>query len=360
MQKQFSPNQRAAIAAAPRDQKARLKSQYANQNAATKAAPKAKPRAQRRAPRRARAGGVMPSVGKIFSPLDPRPIPTLLSEGFAFPFSGLIRAQGIAGTNARTLYVLANTGLTATIGATVTNANPPTIDVHSVPTLVDASDAGGPTSGRAMKASLSITNITQKLNRMGKVYILNAAQRMVLPAQPSLVTQAQWNALMDKIVAHPKCRGYDGGSDFDGMKEIITYPCGQAEYVTYHPWEGAVTADRFFSNFTEWPGVHTQHPHVNRPMSTVYVVVETVGTHQDYEMSYRSSHYLRLPVDSISGQAMRPVPTAKSEHLNRIRDHAEQTANTLRSITGAVSAGVDLFTSVRPLMNFGLAELAVP
>lgn len=371
----FTQKQLSAIAAAPKAHKAKLRSLYANQNAAGK--PATVPRRRRRQARASNATpwvniprvspGAQPMAGRIFSPLDPRPIPTLLSEGMALPYTGLVRAHIFSGTNNRTLHVLCNTGLTGTLGATVENGATPAITMHTVPTLAHTGNAGGPTSGRAMKASLSLCNVTQKLHRQGRVYIINAAQRVALPVAPSSMSQTDWNTFLDKLIAHPKCRAYDGGSDFDGMKEIVTYPAGQAEYSTYNPWEGGVTADRWFANIAEWPGVHNSHPHVNRPMSTVFVVMDTSAHHQDYSMSLRSSHYLRYPLDTVPGQAMVSVKTATSDKLNNMRDGAEAASQTLKNVADTVSTGMSLWNIGRSVgraaMNLaeerGIMALAV-
>lgn len=261
----------------------------------------------------------------IFSPLSPTLVPTLLSEGKAFPTGGVFRFPMSNVTGSRKIVVIANTGVGGTLGLYVNNTTTPFLQVSTLPTLAAADDAGGPTSGRAMKCGVSIVNTTQRLNVGGRVTILNANQRFLVPAAPSAMTQAQWSAFADEVVGHPAAVSM-GGADFTHPKLIVSHPVNGPEYSNYDEWKGTSTADNFASHWAIWPaGVPDA-----RPMSTIVLVFEDPPVLNTYVLSMMAQYYTRWPINTILGQHMRPTPVAAAADINRHQQHAEAYAHVPR------------------------------
>lgn len=270
----------------------------------------------------------------IFDPRNPHLVPTIVSEGLAFPMVGSTVQAVNAGTAARTLLAVANTGVAGTVLSYLTNNTTPGLGVNTIPLLANGSDAGGPTSARAMKSGVTIVNRTKLLDQGGQLAVLTASQRVSLPAAPSAMTQAQWNTFLDSIVAHPRSKLYSG-SDFQKSKTFINYPLDQSDYIGYQGFHGTLTVDEFWSHIAVWPS----SGHEQRPMSTIFIVMETPSATNAYEVKTRSAFYTRWPLDSVPGQAHRPVPVANASVVNQHRDHAEATAHLPRGEEVAIGAG---------------------
>lgn len=119
----FTPAQVRAIRAAPPAEKEKLRKLYRSQAAAKKVGP---PRVQRtitkvtqQQPRRrpmVKASVPMSArVTNIYNPMNPHPVPTVTSEGKAFPMTALVSDDFTVGTNP-TLLICANNGVSATVG----------------------------------------------------------------------------------------------------------------------------------------------------------------------------------------------------------------------------------------------------
>lgn len=299
-------------------------------------------RRQSTAPPPARAGrgrgrGSRASAQPIRDLFDPRNnllVPTVVSEGAAFPISGSTISNHTINTAYRTLLVCTNTGVAGTVMAKIAADTTIYPAQYTIPLLSPHSAAGGPTSGRAMKGGLTLCNRTQKLNQGGQVSVLNAVQRVSLPAAPSSMTQAQWNDFFDSIVAHPKTKIYNG-SDFNKSKTFVSHPLDETDYLGYSDWQGSLTMNDFWDHVAVWPG----SVHQKRPMSTIFVVFEAAPVNNTYEAKTRSSFYTRWPLDSVPGQAHRAVPTAPANVINNHRDHAEANAHVPRGEEAAVGLG---------------------
>lgn len=269
----------------------------------------------------------------LFDPRHPGLVPSVTSEGHAFPIVGATVSSFIATTGSRSFFVYANTGNAGTVAAAVNAASTPSTAIYTVPLLADADDAGGPTSGRAMKGGLTFVNRTQLLDQGGQVVTLNCTQRVRLPAAPSLMTQAQWNTFMDTLVAHPMARIFSG-TDFRKSRTLISHPLDSTDYLRYTGWHGTFTLDQFFSHIAIWPGLDP----AARPMSSIFVIFEAPSAQNTYEFKTRSHFYTRWPLDTVPGQAQRAVPTAPASVVNQHRDHAAATAHIPRGEEAGVAA----------------------
>lgn len=304
---------------------------------------KAKPRKgqrpqQRRVPQppapKARARPARMRVPDIFDPRSPALVPTVVSEGAAFPMSGSTVQAINAPTTVRTILAVANTGVSGSVLGFVTNNATPGAGVSTIPLLAAGSDAGGPTSGRAMKSGVTIINRTQLLNQGGQLCVLNAIQRLSFPAAPSAMTQAQWNEVADGILAHPRSRLFSG-ADFAKSKTFVNHPLDQTDYLSYQGWRGSLTVDEFWAHLAVWPG----SSHATRPMSTTLIVLEPPAVQNTYEVKTRSMFYTRWPLDSVPGQAHRAVPTASPQVVNAHRDFAEAVGHLPREEIAAAGVG---------------------
>lgn len=305
---------------------------------APKPAPKAKARPAPKKPKsqpppqqlprkkKAQKPAATSSIRGIFNPHNRLPVPTLVSEGSAFHASGVMRNEVTQAIGTRFMIVCSSTGHSGTPGSIVFPAVP-TVGIRTIPTLALGGTAGGPTSGRAMKAGVTIVNSTAALNRGGRVYVLNSNQRVELPAAPSAMIPADWDTMMNEIVAHPKTRALSG-SHFAEPKTLVCHPTDQADYLNYGEWYGGITVDNFWSHISIWPGVVSQR----RPMSAVYIVFEGPAAVQDYTVSWRAHYYTRWPLDSILGQSQKFVPTKDAKTLNDGRDHAEASGSALHPL----------------------------
>lgn len=219
------------------------------------------------------------------------------------------------------------------MGFAVNASASPSSAVYTIPLLAASDNTGGPTSGRAMKGGVTFVNRTQLLDQGGQVTILSCTQRVRVPQAPSLMTQAEWNTFMDSLVAHPAARIFSG-TDFRKSKTLITHPLDSTDYLRYDGWHGTLTLDEFFAHVAIWPG---QTP-LPRPMSTIFVVFESPSTTNTYEFKTRGHFYTRWALDTVPGQAQKPVPTAPAKLINMLRDHAEATVHMPRSEEAGVAA----------------------
>lgn len=276
--------------------------------------------------RRSRARGAARPVD-LFDPRSGVLVPTLVSEGSAFPISGSIMHNLLTsvGSNDRALAIMTNTGRAGTVLATVAAGAGVATSVHTIPLLSASDIAGGPTSARPMKGGLTMINRTQVLNMGGQVSVLNSTQRVKLPASPSTMTATQWKDFFDTINGHPRTRIYNG-ADFAKSKTYVCHPLDQVDYTRYGEFHGTFNLDDYFAHFAIWPG---QNPE-ERAMSTIFVVFEPSPAVNSYEFKVRASYYTRWPLDTVPGQAQRPVPTASAAVINQHRDYAEATAHVPR------------------------------
>ncbi len=285
--------------------------------------------------RRSRRSKMPSGMGDLFDPRNPVLVPSIVSEGAAFPISGSTIRNLSMDTSVRTIVAYTNTGHAGTVMSWVNTSATPGSEVNTIPLLAAADTAGGPTSGRSMKGGLSIVNRTQVLNMGGQVAVLNSTQRVSLPAQPSSMTAAQWSAFMDEIVAHPKTRIYNG-ADFKKGKTFIAHPLDQTEYVHYEGWHGTLGLNEFWQRIAIWSDVNPEP----RPMSTIFLVFEPNSVNNVYEFKTRSAFYTRWPLNTVPGQAHRPVPTAPAAVINAHRDHAEATSHLARAEEATVAMGL--------------------
>jgi len=263
-------------------------------------------------PRRARAKASKPAGSGHMDPLDPTLIPVTRTQAKALPIMGMSRVEAFLQTS-RQVWFITNTGRSGTLmmRVAIPASGSATVTVHTAPLLAATDDAGGPTSGRAMKAGVTLVNNTADINAGGRVYVLRSDQRMKALAAPSTMTIAQWNTLANEIIAHPEARAHSG-KDFQRPMHFHASLADAVDYENFAEWMGTDTADTFGQHVFVWPGVSPD----TRPLSTICVVMETTALAQDYTVTARGTWYTRWPLDSIGGQVQTDVPVASAKAVD--------------------------------------------
>lgn len=252
-----------------------------------------------------------PIHGNMFSITHSIPTPVAQACGSALPYSGIFRRELTVNTTERVLVFFTNTGRAGTVATVVGLSNPPVATAQTIPTLALADDAGGPTSAKAMKAGVFVSCVTAPLNRAGRVTVLNAKQRILLPAGPGSMSLAQFNTVIDAIKAHPDSLSYTA-SDFTHPTGFHCHPVDSRVYDQFFDFHGAVSADDMVRSLAVWPGVDP----FPRPLSGIVMIFELPPTPQEYTLSFRASFYTRWPLNTIPGQTQRKIPTAPLGMIN--------------------------------------------
>jgi len=252
---------------------------------------------------------------------NPALIPTVLSQGNAFPITGVVRHELALTANDTLIYCVTNTGRSGTVAVRLhNNGTTSYTGLFTVPLLATADDVGGPTSGRAMKCTIEAVNVTAPLSMGGRVYVLNAHQRITLPADPTLMTVAQQTTLIDSIKAHPDCLSY-AGTDFIKPFKMHSDVVDHDTYTGYGEWKGTDTVATFLQHAAIWPGVDP----LARPMSAMWVVFQRPAATQDYTVSFKASYYTRWPLNTVPGTRQTPVPTAPASVVNAATSNRKAT-----------------------------------
>jgi len=263
------------------------------------------------------------------------PVPSPFVEGKAFAIRDVVRADISSHATNPYIMIVSNTGTAATVAMLVNlSGASPAVSVLNVPTVAAADDAGGPTSGRAMRCSVGLVNTTPMLNRGGRVFTLNANQRFALLAQPTLMTAAQWLTFASEVRSHPNTKAHDA-TTFGKELHMVAHTVDQTEYLCFNEWMGSVTADVFASHIAIWPSAGVRE----RPMSTVVILVDPVSTTNTYTASVHAEYYTRWPLNTVMGKHMKPIPTAPVAQVNAINQHAQASADVLHTAEGVAVGG---------------------
>lgn len=242
----------------------------------------------------------------------PALIPTVLSQGNAFALTGVVRQELALAATDTVVYCITNTGRSGTVAARISNnGSTPSTGIFTIPLLAAADDVGGPTSGRAMKCTVELVNVTAPLYMGGRIYVLNAHQRVPLLAEPSVMTITQQTALIDSIKSHPDCRSY-AGTDFVKPYRCHSEVVDHDLYTGYGEWKGTDTVTTFMAHSSIWPGLDP----LIRPMSAMWIVFQRPAANQDYTLSFKASYYTRWPLNTVPGTRQTPVPTAPAHIVN--------------------------------------------
>jgi len=264
-------------------------------------------------------------IPNYLDPMCPCPAPTVTSDGRALPYTGLDSYDFQVDTTNYTVLLATNTGDSGTVGAVFkVNVNGGYISnsmrTLTIPALAAADNAGGASSSRAMKFSVSVVNCTNNLKRGGRVTYINSAQRL-----PTMRTDVatEFIDVIDGIKASPYRRRING-TDLVTPKQLIGFPVDGTVYRQFVGHQGTLSHIELFGRIMAAGPSITPEP---RPMSAVAYIFDPATDEQDYSVTIRAAYYTRWPITSVPGQKMEAIPTADPHFVNAVHDHVESTAN---------------------------------
>lgn len=240
----------------------------------------------------------------------PVPVPVAQACGTALPYSGVVRREQTNNTD-RVILFHSNIGIAGTVGLLVGLPATPNLIPLTIPTLALGDDNGGPTSAKAMKASLNIVNVTAPFTIGGRVSVLNARQRVRLPVAPASMTKAQWDTFIDDVKAHPDTMPFSGGEFLHGRE----FPCMPIDdsYNEFDEFLGTIDSNTFLSAVAIWPGLVPY----KRRMTCNVVIFEVPAAPQEYTLTLKAGYYTRWPLNSVPGQSQVKVRTAPLTTINQ-------------------------------------------
>ena len=302
--------------------------------------------------------------GAELDPLALTHMPTVTSTGKALHHVGMGAFDFTnGGTSGHiTLIVATNTGLSSSVAVVYTldpnNTGAPysvvgTPAVIDLPTIAQASSAGGPTAGRSTKFSASLVNTSNALKCGGMVTYINTSQRLPGPTNAGPTSPTQFDAVVKAIKESPYRRRVNGkvfascgisdGNSAAGALQLIGYPVDAPKYEEFNFWEGAIVEKDFrkhvFNDTNANPIAFDDPTASRRPMSIVAFVLENTEEEQNYSLTMRGGFYTRWPLLSVPGQSMTMIPTAPAATINSMRDHAENTASVLKPAAEIAGVG---------------------
>jgi hypothetical protein len=267
---------------------------------------------------------VLGRVGNVFDP-EHRGVPgSLLPIGQALVVNGLIRSDADISVNNAGMFLVSMVGGMPTVGAHITwNATSEATGttLMTLPTIADTAAAGGPSSTKASKIGMVIKNATKVLDVGGRVYSLVLDQRIQLPAAPSTMVATQWQAVFNKLTAHPACRSYAATTAVKGIK-MSAHVVDNARYDSFEANIGeAPDIDFFLEHFAQWT---TSDFEKTRSMSTLLFMYARPTATQNYTISVRGQMLTRWPVETVLGQQQTDVPTKTPAQITEERKKGER------------------------------------
>lgn len=322
------------MAPAAKNGKARPKAKAAKGK--KNAGPKEMPTRKTAAPKAAKPPKAKgPGMGAaMFSGMNPTPIPAYQVCGQAFHLRGVVRKVYTIPVNNAVIIAATNLGSWGSVMSMTTfdpvSATGAVNQVYTIPVLSAADDAGGPTSTRAMKCSVVLTCVTPILDRGGQIYRLHAQQRVRLPAghTPSGVSGVNWELFSQSLQSHPDVRPGDL-ADYGKPRELVCNVVDQTRYHDFDEFQGTGNADNFWTGFSVWTGSTP----TDRPMSTCFYVIYAGAKAQTISFAAYAHFYTRWALDTVPGQAMKPIPTASTESLNALHKAAVVSAHATGTVT---------------------------
>jgi len=312
-----------------------------------------------------RAADYAKSLCDLWDPLCPKPIPSAFSDGHAHPVVGMRRVDITVNANDSCIMAVSGKGGTPLVGCII-HYKPEFTDsagtlvpkefhytTFSIPTLAGyPHDGAGPTSGRAMKAGLYITNTTNTMDLGGSVYVLNTDQRLTTDFRATDTTETDdaITGLFGQVINNTMTR-HCSGRAFSSTKGMFSHPIDTTEYCKFVPWEGEHTGGATDGNHSQSDATEAQsvvrrwlksatyvsgqtHNDV-RPMSTVWALIDRPPKDQTYTIAARGAFYTRWPAAHVLGQHRVPIPTVSPGVLNSILNAGEDAAALIHDVEAA-------------------------
>lgn len=282
----------------------------------------------------------------VFNPAIPALVRPILTEGPVLPVRGKVRFsvsfnQAERDSLTRKMVIAANVGSSSTIALSLawTQAGVVSaINIHSIPTLNSSSTTTiGAVSGRAMKASLSVTNTTAYAGRGSTVIYANLDQRLALPASPATMTAFQWNDVFNDLLAYPSSVTCNGGI-FATPHTMVSHMVDSTSFHDFVSWKGAYSsASQFMDHLAEW-GANDTASRI-RPMSTMVMMFDTPSVDQTYFVTVDANFYTRWPVDTLQGQSMKTIQPISAVDFNKHAGAAQSSSSTALPAVDASTSG---------------------
>jgi hypothetical protein len=269
-------------------------------------------------------GPRVPRSNLSFSPLSTSIIPVSRTCGTGLSVSGMVSSELTHNVGERTLFIVNNYGTSGSIMCKVTRTAAAAITktIYTVPLLQSTAQLGGPTSGRSMKAGISVLNNTPALTAGGRVYMLDADQRMSIPDDLYALSPTEFDEFCDKIKSHPNRIPFDGAT-FKPVQHFHTHVVDTVQYETFNPWTGTDLTSAFGSHMFEYPGT----PDMNKKsMSTLLIILEGPAATQDYTITARGQWMTRWALDTIGGYVSKKIPVASPAVVDSAYAAGEQSA----------------------------------
>lgn len=261
-------------------------------------------------------------------------VPTMSACGQAFPTwarNYFDLSAGAAGFT--TMVFVSNLGSTSVFASFVTFLSaggvgvPTNLGTWAPMTLKDNDDTGGPSSGRAMKMSVGLTNTTKRLDQGGRVAILETSNRISLPKSPELMSDGEWDSVMNGLRSQMNMEPPYDGADFAHPKVRHCSVVDRTKYESFEEWNGsldnivgAATAaaapqafGRFWNTIGHWPG----GPQNDRKMSTMVFIFSQSTTTNTYSVDLRGAWYTRWPTTHIISNHLKDIPHLMGNELGR-------------------------------------------
>lgn len=269
----------------------------------------------------------------VFNPLNPIVPPTLYGDKGVFKMAGTARTALEQTASKNYLLMCAALPGSGTIGCYIRWAGMSAVAAEvftafTVPLLASNATSGGPTSSRVTKIGLRCTNATTNMYLGGQLCYSQIAQRLKLPAAPSVMTGAQWDAVMTTLRGLPQSGptrtvpltwsefGQGGRRNNKPFTAVVSDEVKYAEYINH---SGTVASiDDYFNNVAVWPG-SVEEP---RPMSTLVFTWSTPSDAlrlQDLVFNFDAQFLTRWPLDTVPGVSAKDEPGSSSTEVERSR-----------------------------------------
>jgi len=342
--KTLSAKQQAALARSSGPDKHRLRAEFHAQKGAVHVS-KAQKSVRSARPKPGKVDK-LPSAGDIFDPTNGLLVPTIASEGLAFPVMDKAIGNITVDTGATCILILNNPGNCGTI---MTQIDVDSSNIVSRSAYTCPHFSGTPaTYCRAMKAAVSMVNTTKLLDQGGRVYMLHLNQRLTLPAEFTAMTGEEWKSTASEIKSNPDARPFSG-AEFVHEKRFVSHPSNQTNYLKYREWGSVLTASAHSQFWT----TATTAPEKDRSMSTIIIVITDPPANQTYAIAAYGAWYARYPLTSLVSRAQVHVPTASPALVNAQRDKAELYKDVARGLGKALRAAVDYGPQLALAYNSG-------
>lgn len=274
-------------------------------------------------------------------------VPASMRCGKAFPYHGNVTVDITVPIGSTVIILGSNPGYYGTVfvyGIMAAGAYGPSSVPWAVGTITNMANGdtvGGPTSARAMKFGISLTNTTPQIDIGGRVAYFDCDQRIrVLEAPETTVglsSDGFFTSLKGSLQVTQGIKN-DNASTFEKTKEIYSHVVDHIRYEDFHEFNGTATVNDFFRAIGIWPSVNALDSK-DRSMSTVGFIIQPTTKIQTYSIVGRAAWYTRWTNWTMQGQSSVNVPVASTGLLNSIHSHAESMAGVTHS-ANAVATGV--------------------